>query len=345
MLGAAGHGKTELCHSIGVPVRTPREGVDCTGAHPPTHALRLFSARIDAASNLTDVSTEAPPFSSDGSAANKEPSLLALLDSPGEPSLGSLATQAAKLTDSAAIVVDCIEGLSQHAANLLRHCARSGQSLTLVLSKFDRLLCSNADDEKIYGCLAAVVNDANAVLAATSWPIPPRNRLGWHGALKPECQEKASPLCAMICGSEPSTSNKSDGQQAGSGSSSIYFSRSRQVSNRSTPTDGSCDEQPASEASAPSVGGNSGLTTDHTQQQASAVSHLCFEPGRVVGSQGRPFFPVIFTAGQHRWGFTLGQFGAVYGDKLGALLFCDHQRAGYAVDLVVATARANVALM
>ena len=37
-------------------------------------------------------------------------------------------------------MVDCIEGLSVHAAGQLRHCSGLGLRMTLVLTKVDRLV-------------------------------------------------------------------------------------------------------------------------------------------------------------------------------------------------------------
>ena len=143
-------------------------------------------------------------------------------------------------------------------------------------------ICSAADDESVYGCLRAVVREANAVLTAESWPRPPTNRIG---SATSSGTASLSNLPRISLESLAMHTDKRAGLHCRWGGASKPKHRVEDAEEQDRVAGTKPDAAPAA------------------KEADSADGPALFDPGRVAGGAGRPFHPVVFAAAEHRWGF------------------------------------------
>lgn len=91
--------------------------------------------------------------------------IINLIDSPGHVDFSSEVTSALRCTDGAAVIVDCVEGVSVQTETVLRQALQERIKPVLVINKLDRFFFElQLSGEEIYQRLCDVINKVNEIV-------------------------------------------------------------------------------------------------------------------------------------------------------------------------------------
>jgi len=91
--------------------------------------------------------------------------LINLFDTPGHANFSDEVTAALRIADGVIIVVDAVEGVMSQTERLIRHACREKLAVTLVISKFDRLIVElKLPPTDAYFKLKHTIEEVNSIL-------------------------------------------------------------------------------------------------------------------------------------------------------------------------------------
>jgi len=91
--------------------------------------------------------------------------LINIFDTPGHANFSDEVTAALRVADGAVIVVDAVEGVMSQTERLIRHACREKLAITLVISKFDRLIVElKLPPTDAYFKLKHTIEEVNSIL-------------------------------------------------------------------------------------------------------------------------------------------------------------------------------------